>query len=78
MIRTQIQIPTDLYNRAKQLSKEREVPLADLIRKGLEIIVDGSALRQSVKVWNPPILKNRGWKIKSQEELQEILMKDRK
>ncbi len=78
MIRTQIQIPTDLYNRAKQLSKEREVSLADLIRKGLEIIVDGSALRQSVKSWNPPILKNRGWKLKSQEELQEILMKDRK
>lgn len=78
MIRTQIQIPTELYKRAKELSKEREVSLADLIRKGLEIVVDGSAMRLSDKPWNPPVVKNRGWKVRTQEELQEILDKDRR
>lgn len=36
MIKTQVQIPDELYRRAKQIAKEREWSLAEVMRRGLE------------------------------------------
>jgi len=36
MIKTQVQIPDELYQKAKQLAKEREWSLAEVMRRGLE------------------------------------------
>ena len=36
MIRTQIQLPDELYKRAKALAADREISLAELVRNGLE------------------------------------------
>ena len=40
MVRTQIQLPTKLYARAKQIAESREISLAELVRRGLESILD--------------------------------------
>lgn len=36
MTRTQIQLPDELYRRAKALAADREISLAELVRNGLE------------------------------------------
>jgi len=40
MTRTQIQLPDDLYRRAKAYSAEREISLAEMTRRGLELFLD--------------------------------------
>lgn len=39
MIKTQVQIPDDLYRAAKRVARERELSLAEVMRRGLEYIV---------------------------------------
>jgi hypothetical protein len=39
MIKTQIQLPDDLYNKVKQLAREKEISLAELCRRGLEYML---------------------------------------
>ena len=36
MTRTQIQLPDSLYTQAKQIAKQHEISLAELVRRGLE------------------------------------------
>jgi len=55
MIRTQIQLPDELYDSAKKLSSRLEISLAELVRRGLEYVLatTPSALREQ-KVWSLP------------------------
>jgi len=39
MTRTQIQLPDELYRRAKALAADREISLAELVRNGLEYML---------------------------------------
>lgn len=39
MIKTQVQIPDELYRAAKRVARERELSLAEVMRRGLEYIV---------------------------------------
>jgi hypothetical protein len=39
MIKTQVQIPDELYRAAKRVAKQRELSLAEVMRRGLEYIV---------------------------------------
>jgi hypothetical protein len=39
MIRTQIQLPDELYREVKRVAAEREMSLAELVRRGLETIL---------------------------------------
>ena len=39
MIKTQVQIPDDLYRAAKRVARQRELSLAEVMRRGLEYIV---------------------------------------
>ena len=38
MIKTQIQLPDSLYHEAKRVSRERELSLAEVIRRGVEYV----------------------------------------
>ena len=40
MTRTQIQLPDELYQRAKAFAARREVSLAEITRRGLELFLD--------------------------------------
>lgn len=39
MIRTQIQLPDELYREVKRIAAEREMSLAELVRRGLELVL---------------------------------------
>jgi hypothetical protein len=40
MVRTQIQLPDRLYQQAKAFAAERELSLAEIARRGLELFLD--------------------------------------
>lgn len=40
MVRTQIQMPDQLFQRAKRFAEARETSLAELTRRGLELLLD--------------------------------------
>ena len=40
MTRTQIQLPDQLYQRAKAFAADRELSLAEITRRGLELFLD--------------------------------------
>lgn len=61
MIRTQIQLPDELYRRAKQVSKQREISLAEMTRRGLELFLDrvGSTTARAGE-WTLPTIDGEG------------------
>ena len=40
MTRTQIQLPEELYERAKRFAAKREISLAEMTRRGLELFLE--------------------------------------
>ena len=64
MMRTQIQLPDDLYLRARRLAAEREMSLAELTRRGLELLLDRYApSRADQEPWRIPQVNGGGLKI---------------
>lgn len=70
MTRTQIQLPDDIYARAKKLAEEREISLAELARRGLEYILSVYA-PQPAEEWRPPAPRRLGWKGLTDAQLKE-------
>jgi len=63
MTRTQIQLPDALYDRAKRFAAERELSLAELTRRGLELFLDRfPAHAPAGKAWKLPRV-NGGLKV---------------
>ncbi|HNQ87882.1 MAG TPA: hypothetical protein PKM73_04535 [Verrucomicrobiota bacterium] len=63
MVRTQIQLPKDVYERARELCRSREISLAELARRGLEYILSVYApLPGAGGAWQPPAPRRLGWK----------------
>jgi hypothetical protein len=77
MIRTQVQLPDELYRRAKQFGSDREMSLAELTRRGLELLLDRypTPANKGFKAWTLPQI-NGGLKV-SPEKLRDILDEDR-
>jgi hypothetical protein len=40
MVRTQIQLPDEIYRRAKKIAKKKEISLAEVTRRGIELFLD--------------------------------------
>lgn len=71
MTRTQIQLPDETYARAKKLCEAREIPLAELARRGIEYILSVYAPESDAnRDWHPPKPRNLGWKGLSHEEIK--------
>lgn len=63
MTRTQIQLPDEVYARAKRLCQAREISLAELARRGIEHILNVySSSAVSADEWHLPKPRNLGWK----------------
>lgn len=63
MIRTQIQLPDELFERAKKVCEAREISLAELARRGLEYILSVYAPEPEYpEDWSPPKPRCLGWK----------------
>ena len=77
MIKTQIQLPDDLYHDLKRLAKRREWSLAETLRRGgehmLEIYPDQTMKSQD---WTPPSARHVGWKNQSAEEMHRLALDD--
>lgn len=72
MTRTQIQLPDDVYARAKKLCEAREISLAELARRGIEYILSVYAREPGgADEWRPPKPRNLGWKGLSHAEVKE-------
>jgi hypothetical protein len=76
MTRTQIQLPDELYKRAKALSEEREISLAEIARRGIELFL--ARFPQPLperKKWVPPCV-SLGAPLVSPEQMREISSHD--
>ena len=56
MIKTQIQLPDELYHTAKAIAKEREWSLAEVVRRGIEHMARAYPLRASGRTRKLPVL----------------------
>lgn len=71
MTRTQIQLPDETYARAKKLCAAREIPLAELARRGIEYILSVYAPEEnSNRDWQPPKPRDLGWKGLSHSQIK--------
>jgi hypothetical protein len=72
MTRTQIQLPDEVFARAKKLCEAREISLAELARRGIEYILSVYAPEADAnREWQPPKPRNLGWKGLSHAEIKE-------
>jgi len=63
MIRTQIELPEELYRRAKKVAKQHEISLAEMTRRGLEIYLDRISQRASPTAWESPQINGGGVRV---------------
>jgi Ribbon-helix-helix protein, copG family len=72
MTKTQIQLPDDLYRRAKKLAEARELSLAELLRRGLEYILSTYTTPEDSRTdWEPPEPRRLGWRGLTPAQLKE-------
>lgn len=64
MTRTQIQLPDELYQRAKRFAAKRELSLAEMTRRGLELFLDRYPDEEPSSIeWKLPMVKGGGLKV---------------
>ena len=64
MIRTQIQLPDELYRRAKRFAAQREMSLAEMTRRGLELLLERYPAPVTTQAaWKLPKLNGGGLKV---------------
>ena len=72
MIRTQIQLPDDIYNQAKEICKTREISFAELARRGLEYILTVyTKPSEAPSEWELPKPRKMGWNGMDDVELKD-------
>jgi len=72
MVRVQIQLPDDIHVRAKQLAAAKEISLAELARRGLELVLAQTpSAEQLATTWRPPTVRGLGWKGASHEQIKD-------
>lgn len=60
MIRTQIQLPDELYREAKRIAAEQEISLAEVLRRGLEHMQRVYPPRSNNGPWQAPEPRDLG------------------
>jgi hypothetical protein len=64
MTRTQIQLPDELYQRAKAFAAQRELSLAEVTRRGLELFLDRFPSGEPARdAWQLPCVDAGGIKV---------------
>lgn len=57
MIKTQVQLPDQLYYKAKAIAEQREWSLAEVVRRGLEYMALAYPVVENAADWAMPILE---------------------
>lgn len=61
MTRTQIQLPEPLFGRLRRIAQVRDISVAEVIRRGMEIYVMSCPEAEPVaKPWKLPVLRGSG------------------
>ena len=77
MIKTQVQIPDELYRRAKQVAAEKEWSFAEVVRRGLEYITRANPTGRKVgKPWRLPAPHHLGPFLAPEEKWTELAHQD--
>ncbi|MEI6785978.1 MAG: hypothetical protein WCQ21_34265 [Verrucomicrobiota bacterium] len=72
MTRTQIELPDDVYARARKVCDSREISLAELARRGLEYILSVYAPEPGASGdWQPPKPRSLGWRGLNDAEIKQ-------
>ena len=78
MVRVHIQLPDDVFAKAKKLCEAREISLDELTRRGLESMLSQYTQDLSnADEWQPPKPRNLGWMGLSDEEIKELAQQPR-
>ncbi len=79
MTRTQIQLPDAVYEKAKRVAETHEISMAELLRRGLELIISQYPEPDKTSAnWSLPKPRNMGWhglsdgQIKEQAQMTEF------
>jgi hypothetical protein len=73
MIRTQVQLPDELYEAVRRVAKSRELSIAEVLRRGAEYIVQCyPAEAESADTWAPPTPRALGEFLAPQERWHEL------
>jgi hypothetical protein len=70
--RTQIQLPDALYARAKKIAAQHEISLAELVRRGLEHIVQMYPVEKMDDGWELPEPRSLGDFLAAPSEWREL------
>jgi len=71
MVKTQVQLPDALYKEAKRIAREREISLAEVIRRGIEYMAQVYPKLQSSQAWVPPKPRHLGSILSSPDKWRE-------
>lgn len=75
MIKTQIQLPVELYRRVKQFAAQREWSLSETFRRSVEELVDRYPSQISAP-WQPPQPRDLGCRPLDADELKQLAQED--
>ena len=75
MVRTQIQLPDALYAEAKRVAREREMSLAEVVRRGVKYITRVYAPVTGDEPWSPPAASDLG-PFQAREEDWRLIVND--
>lgn len=77
MIKTQIQLPDELYRQVKQLAEAKQWSLAETLRRGAELLLNiYPDARHRGEPWSPPKPRRLGWQGLSHEEVRSAGLDD--
>lgn len=78
MVRTQVQLPDELYHAAKRLAEEREITLAEVVRRGLEHMLQIYPPRDDTRRrWRLPAPRHLGRFRAPEEQWRELANEER-
>jgi hypothetical protein len=61
MIKTQVQLPDQLYHQAKAIAAQREWSFAEVVRRGLEYMATAYPVQPVPAGWELPVLKRKAF-----------------
>lgn len=78
MTKTQIQLPDELYKRAKAFAKTHEWSLAETLRRATEQFMDRYPTHPTTNPsdWQPPTPQALGWSDLSAQDLHDLALDD--
>ncbi len=76
MIKTQIQIPNEMYRDLKRLAVRQEWSLAEALRRGSELLLSRYVHSDTVLDWTPPLPQKRGWNKLNHKQIKEQAILD--